>query len=103
MENERDLCCVVGEFLRLGVIRGGDHITNEEKHHGKRTRTTVRWLVRNHLYFDTFNPPFTFFTRFTKKTDLDNSNAKNNSANAVHQFRNFDDFHFIVLFDRVAR
>lgn len=32
-----------GEFLRLGVIHGGDHITNEEKHHGKPTKITVAW------------------------------------------------------------
>lgn len=35
--------CAVGELLRLGVIHGGDHITNEEKHHGKPTKIIVAW------------------------------------------------------------
>lgn len=37
------VCANVGEFLRLGVIHGADHITNEEKHPGKQTKIIVAW------------------------------------------------------------
>lgn len=37
------ICVDAGKLLRLGVIHGEDHITNEEKQHGKPTKIIVAW------------------------------------------------------------